>query len=330
MAAVGPGGTLPWVEKYRPAGLEDLVSQEAVVATLQGFLDKGQLPHLLLYGPPGTGKTSTILACARRMYGAAAPHMVLELNASDDRGIDVVRHQIKDFATSSMLFARPGDVRLVVLDEADAMTQDAQFALRRMIEAHAKRTRFCLICNNVNKVIPALHSRCTRFRFQLLRPELMRARVAAVAAAEGVRLTKSGLEALLRLAHGDMRRVLNVLQATALGYPKVNEAAVYACTGDPLPAHVQALTHALWHAPFLEAFALAKDMVHGRGYALCDLLTEVAAAARRTLASRPDAVAAALLTALGQLEARLAVSVLDDVQVGSLVGVFVLARAAVE
>jgi replication factor C subunit 3/5 len=130
------------------------------------LIEQNKLPHLLLYGPAGTGKTTTILAAARRMYGEQYKGMTLELNASDDRGIGVVRDQIKEFAGTKKLFAK--GTKLIILDEADNMTNDAQFALRRVIEKYASNARFCLICNYVSKIIPALQSRCTRFRFQPL------------------------------------------------------------------------------------------------------------------------------------------------------------------
>jgi replication factor C subunit 3/5 len=156
----------PWVEKYRPASLADVAAHRDIIDTIDRLTGENRLPHLLLYGPPGTGKTSTILAVARKLYGSYYQNMILELNASDDRGIDVVRQQVQDFAsTQSISFGPKVNVKLVILDEADAMTKEAQFSLRRIIEKYTKNTRFCLICNYVSKIIPALQSRCTRFRF---------------------------------------------------------------------------------------------------------------------------------------------------------------------
>ena len=129
-----------WVEKYRPTSIDDLASQEEVTKTLRGAIAQGQLPHLLMYGPPGTGKTSTILAAAKDMYGQGYKNMTLELNASDDRGIDVVRNEIKEFAGTRRLFS--SGIKLIVLDEADMMTNDAQFALRRIIEKYTANCRF--------------------------------------------------------------------------------------------------------------------------------------------------------------------------------------------
>ncbi|SCZ92002.1 BZ3500_MvSof-1268-A1-R1_Chr5-3g08275 [Microbotryum saponariae] len=163
---------MPWVEKYRPVTLDDVVAHKDIISTIDQFIAKSRVPHLLFYGPPGTGKTSTILAVARKIYDgneASMRNNCLELNASDDRGIDVVREQIKNFASTRMSNAGTRDsagFKLIILDEADQMTSAAQSALRRVIEQYTKNVRFCIICNYVNKIIPAVQSRCTRFRYQ--------------------------------------------------------------------------------------------------------------------------------------------------------------------
>jgi len=174
--------SLPWVEKYRPNSLDELIAHEEIIQILNKLIDSNKLPHLLFHGPPGTGKTSTIIACAKKMYGSNYASMALELNASDDRGIDVVRDQIKEFAGTKKLFS--SGVKLIILDEADAMTNEAQSALRRVIEKYTSNTRFCLICNYVNKIMPALQSRCTRFRFAPLRPEQITSRLQDICVAE--------------------------------------------------------------------------------------------------------------------------------------------------
>ena len=151
-----------WVEKYRPATLSELVSHASIISTIGQLVSARKLPHLLLYGPPGTGKTTTILAAARQLNGERWRSMTLELNASDDRGIGVVRDRIKVFASTKQMFA--AGFKLIILDEADAMTSSAQFSLRRVIEKYTKNTRFCLICNYVNKIIPALQVKFFTFR----------------------------------------------------------------------------------------------------------------------------------------------------------------------
>ena len=213
--------SLPWVEKYRPDTLEDVSGHQDILATINKFVDTNRLPHLLLYGPPGTGKTSTILALARRIYGAKnVRQMVLELNASDDRGIDVVREQIKTFASTKQIFnvaasssSSMASYKLIILDEADAMTSTAQMALRRIMEKYTANTRFCVIANYTHKLSPALLSRCTRFRFSPLKEKDIRVLVDKVIAEEKVNIDEAATDALVTLSKGDMRRALNVLQA---------------------------------------------------------------------------------------------------------------------
>ncbi|KAL8686570.1 MAG: hypothetical protein Q9218_007014 [Villophora microphyllina] len=214
--------SLPWVEKYRPDTLDDVSGHQDILATINKFVDSNRLPHLLLYGPPGTGKTSTILALARRIYGSKnMRQMVLELNASDDRGIDVVREQIKTFASTKQIFtAAPTtdstsitSFKLIILDEADAMTSTAQMALRRIMEKYTANTRFCIIANYTHKLSPALLSRCTRFRFSPLKEVDIRQLVDHVIENENIKIQEEATASLVRLSKGDMRRALNVLQA---------------------------------------------------------------------------------------------------------------------
>jgi replication factor C subunit 3/5 len=207
--------------------LADVSGHQDILATINKFVDSNRLPHLLLYGPPGTGKTSTILALARRIYGSEnVRQMVLELNASDDRGIDVVREQIKTFASTKQIFSLGANTvkagggsgsiaayKLIILDEADAMTNTAQMALRRIMEKYTANTRFCIIANYSHKLSPALLSRCTRFRFSPLKERDIRVLVDKVIEEENVKILPDATDALVRLSKGDMRRALNVLQA---------------------------------------------------------------------------------------------------------------------
>ncbi|KAJ1538553.1 hypothetical protein HK405_013723, partial [Cladochytrium tenue] len=265
--------TLPWVEKYRPSELDELISHKDIISTITRFIDENKLPHLLFYGPPGTGKTSTILACARRLYGPRFKSMILELNASDDRGIDVVREQIKNFASTKKIFS--SGFKLIILDEADAMTQVAQNALRRVVEKYTRNVRFCIICNYVSKIIPALQSRCTRFRFAPLQDDQVRARLDHVAASEGAALDEGGRRALLRVARGDMRRMLNVLQAVHAAYDLADENSVYACVGAPLPADVARVAEWLFNEDFEVAHSRIVALKKEKGLALSDLVTEL-------------------------------------------------------
>ncbi|KAJ1720995.1 Subunit of heteropentameric Replication factor C (RF-C) [Coemansia erecta] len=211
---------IPWVEKYRPKNINDVTAQEEVVQVLRKSLETKNLPHLLFYGPPGTGKTSTILALTRDMYGPeAVKTRVLELNASDERGIAVVREKVKTFARAVVSQSDPRypspPYKIVILDEADSMTTDAQAALRRIMEKYSRITRFCLVCNYVSRIIEPLASRCTKFRFKSLPREQAIGRVSEVASLEHVSCEEGAVEALVDCAEGDLRRAMMSLQSAS-------------------------------------------------------------------------------------------------------------------
>eukprot|EP00043_Microstomoeca_roanoka_P022148 m.256084 g.256084 ORF g.256084 m.256084 type:complete len:328 (-) comp20892_c0_seq1:95-1078(-) len=313
---------LPWVEKYRPDSLDDLVSHKEIIDTIRRFVDEKRLPHLLLYGPPGTGKTSTIKACAKQLYGKAYRSMVLELNASDDRGIGVVREQIKTFASTKTVFS--AGFKLIILDEADAMTNDAQAALRRVIEKYTKHTRFCLICNYVSKISPALQSRCTRFRFAPLAPEHMIQQVQRVIEAEKLETTPQGVEAVVRLAAGDMRKALNILQSTSMAFNKVEEEGVYLCTGTPLPADIESIVETMLNESFKMAFHMINELKTNQGLALQDILRDVHEFMHRL--DIPLKSRLLLLDRMAEIEERLAYGANEQAQLADLVGVFQIVR----
>ncbi|KAH7155098.1 hypothetical protein B0J13DRAFT_593446 [Dactylonectria estremocensis] len=294
--------SLPWIEKYRPNTLDDVSGHQDILATINKFVDSNRLPHLLLYGPPGTGKTSTILALARRIYGVAnVRQMVLELNASDDRGIDVVREQIKTFASTKQIFSMGGPAgksgtlagfKLIVLDEADAMTSTAQMALRRIMEKYTVNTRFCIIANYAHKLSPALLSRCTRFRFSPLKEADIRVLVDKVVEEEKVNIGSEAVDALVRLSKGDMRRALNVLQACHASStplrpkdaPKISESeiqrdtitteTIYTCIAAPPPDSIKEIVSTLLNtSDVTSCLNTINALKVSQGLALADIIT---------------------------------------------------------
>lgn len=319
--------SVPWVEKFRPQSLSDVAAHRDIVETIDRLASSNRLPHLLLYGPPGTGKTSTILALARKLYGSQMHNMVLELNASDDRGIDVVRQQIQDFAsTQSISFGAKSAVKLVLLDEADAMTKDAQFALRRVIEKYTRNTRFALICNNVNKVIPALQSRCTRFRFAPLDAVHVSERLKHVVEAEQLDVPEGGLKALVRLSNGDMRKALNILQSTHMASQQISEDAVYLCTGNPLPKDIEQISYWLLNEPFTISCKRISEIKTRKGLALVDIVREVTMFVFKI--KMPANVRVQLINEMADIEYRLTFGCNDKLQLGSLISAFTRARSA--
>uniref|UniRef100_A0A0A9YHA3 Putative replication factor C subunit 5 n=2 Tax=Lygus hesperus TaxID=30085 RepID=A0A0A9YHA3_LYGHE len=228
----------PWVEKYRPRTLDAVISHTNIIATLRSLLESNSLPHLLFYGPPGTGKTTSAMAIANQMYsGKLRRHMVLELNASNDRGIDVIRNQIKEFASSVQLVR--DRVKLIILDEADSMTRIAQFALRRIMEKFTRTTRFIIIANYINKIIPAIQSRCTTFRFSPLHGTEIVKYLQHIADSEHLPTESAALQATTQIASGDMRRCIHILQSCFAAYHSLTLKNVYLCTGVPSPEVIQ-------------------------------------------------------------------------------------------
>ncbi|KAF8861508.1 P-loop containing nucleoside triphosphate hydrolase protein [Acephala macrosclerotiorum] len=340
--------TLPWVEKYRPDTLEDVSGHQDILATINKFVDTNRLPHLLLYGPPGTGKTSTILALARRIYGAKnVRQMVLELNASDDRGIDVVREQIKTFASTKQIFtmnassnssASIAAYKLIILDEADAMTSTAQMALRRIMEKYTANTRFCIIANYTHKLSPALLSRCTRFRFSPLKEPDIRVLVDKVIEEENVQITADATNALVKLSKGDMRRALNVLQAchassTPLhlkGTPKIaekdikrdliTETTIYECIASPHPEDITKIKDTLLTtSDVTSCLQMINSLKATQGLALADIIT--ALSEELTKLDVPAPVMITWLDGLAEVEYRLSGGGGEVIQTGAVVGV---------
>lgn len=314
---------LPWVEKYRPQNLEELISHKEIINTIQRFIQEDRLPHLLFYGPPGTGKTSTILACARQLYSPREFNsMVLELNASDDRGIGIVRGPILSFASTRTIFS--SGFKLIILDEAEAMTTDAQNALRRVIEKFTENTRFCLICNYLSHIIPALQSRCTRFRFGPLTPEQMQSRIDYVIQQEGVKAVPDGIQSLISLSQGDMRRALNILQSTAMAYGTVDENSVYSCTGQPLPSDIASIVHWMLNDSFSTAYQNIMKLKTLKGLALQDILTQVHLYIQRV--DFPSNVRITLLEKMADIEYQLSTGSSEKIQLGALLGAFQVTR----
>lgn len=224
----------PWVEKYRPKNLDDVAAQDHAVKVLKKTLESANLPHMLFYGPPGTGKTSTILALTKELYGPSlAKSRVLELNASDERGISIVREKVKNFARLTVSKPSKEDLekypcppyKIIILDEADSMTSDAQSALRRTMETYSGVTRFCLICNYITRIIDPLASRCSKFRFKSLDVTNAFERLKYIAKQENVEYQDGTIEKILNISSGDLRRAITLLQSASkrITYANIDE-----------------------------------------------------------------------------------------------------------
>jgi replication factor C subunit 2/4 len=203
-----------WVEKYRPSKLEEISSQKIIIDALQNVLITKKIPHLLFYGPSGSGKTSTILALAKELFKTdLSMNRVIELNASDERGINIIRDKIKKY--SKQLMNTNNNLppwKFIILDEADTMTTDSQFALRRIMEQYSKITRFCIICNYHTKIIDPIISRCAIFHFKPISPDSILEKLQFICTNENINYNDTLLKKIIQLSRGDLRKAINLLQ----------------------------------------------------------------------------------------------------------------------
>lgn len=228
---------VPWVEKYRPKKVDEVSHQEEVVQVLKTTIEKNSsdLPNLLFYGPPGTGKTTTILAAARDLFGDIWRSRILELNASDERGIAVVREKIKTFSQQTVSNSASNKIppfKIVILDEADSMTRDAQSALRRTMEKEGRSTRFCLICNYISRIIEPITSRCAKFRFKPLSDSAIRGRIQMICESEKLTLDDDdAFNLLIDSSEGDMRKAITTLQSCSRLNTNVTKRDIFEVSG---------------------------------------------------------------------------------------------------
>lgn len=267
---------LPWIEKYRPSTFEQIISQKKIVNTLQNFIRNKNIPHLLLFGPPGTGKTSIITVCAKELYKDDYNTMVLEINASEERGIEIVRTRITQFVTSKNIFSsNPNMFKLVILDEADAMTPDAQAMLRRVIEKYTGNIRFCLICNYIKKINIALQSRCTKFRFPPLSEKNIRTKIKEIIKSEAIRISSESITTIIQRGNGDMRKVLNILQSINMAYRNtlITTKIISTFLGYPDHDKIHKLFDSLKTQTLLQSYELLCE--YKKYYSVSDIIAEL-------------------------------------------------------
>lgn len=309
-----------WIEKYRPQRLSDIVGQDEIVERLSSYVRSGNLPHLLFTGSAGIGKTTAAVTLAREFFKDNWQRNFREMNASDERGIDVVRNQIKEFARTG----REGDVpfKILFLDEADALTTDAQSALRRTMETYAQTCRFILSCNYSSKIIDPIQSRCAIYRFKPLNPDAIREEIHRIAIREGLTISSEAMEAFIYIAQGDMRKAINAVQGAAIISPTIDEKRVYSITSTARPDEIEDLLALSLKGDFDGAETLLAQLLHERGIAPNELINQC----YRALVKRDmdRGLKVHLIDHLGEADFRLSEGANSDIQMEALIARFVL------
>src|SRR5438128_7567695 len=303
-----------WTEKYRPRTLAEIRDQEEIVSRLKEFVKNRTMPHSLFAGPPGTGKTTAALCLVRDLFGSIHGDVVMELNASDERGIDVVRTTVKQFAEYSTVSSAP--FKILVLDEADNMTGDAQHALRRTMEKYTDTCRFVLCCNYSGRIIEPIQSRCALFRFTPLPESKIVEHLHHIAKQESLRVTESGLKSVVEVAEGDLRKGINTLQAAASMSKGITEEAVYQVVGRAKHTDVhEMLTHAL-KGDFIKAREELRQLLVKYGLSGSEIVRQIHSEIFRLPV--PEKKRISLIEAVGEIDFRLVQGGDEEIQLSAL------------
>jgi len=303
-----------WTEKYRPKTLGEIIDQEEIVSRLQEFVKRAAMPHCLFAGPPGTGKTTAALCLAHDLFGVRFQDVFMELNASDERGIDVVRTTVKEFARMASLSSVP--FKILVLDEADNMTSDAQSALRRTMEKYTDTCRFVLCCNYSGRIIEPIQSRCALFRFTPLPDEKIVENLHRIAKNEGLKFTETGLKSIVEVGEGDLRKSINTLQAASSMSKGITEESVYQVVGRAKPTDVhEMLNHAL-KGDFIKAREELRHLLVRYGLSGSEIVRQIHSEIFRL--AIPEKKRIDLVEAVGEIDFRLVQGGDEEVQLSAL------------
>jgi len=316
-----------WAEKYRPKTLDEMVDREEIVSRFKSFVKDKNLPHLLLVGPAGVGKTTSILCLSRDLYGPGVQNYILELNASDERGIDVIREKVKNFARTAAI-ASDVSFKILVLDEADSLTTAAQHALRRTMEIYTRTCRFCLIGNYSENIIDPIQSRCSVFRFGPLAEQDVKSYITTIAKKEGVKLIPEGLDAVFEASGGDMRKATNLLQAAAATQGEVDDIAIYSVLGKVSPQRVRDMINLGMKGEFLEAREILRSLLIDEGLGAEDVLRMIYSELMRM--QMPEKWKVRISDTVGEVDFRLTQGARPEIQLSTLIAKLALASEEIE
>jgi replication factor C small subunit len=303
-----------WAEKYRPKSLDDVINQKEIVERLTSFVKAKNVPHCIFAGPPGTGKTTAALCLAHDLYGTGYREHLMELNASDERGIKIVRETVKTFARIKSIGEIP--FKILILDEADNMTSDAQQALRRTMERFTETCRFIMIANYSGKIIEPLQSRCAPFRFSYMSQEEQDSYLQRIIKEEKVKITDEGLDAIFEVSGGDLRRATNTIQAAASMGKKIDAETVYSVIGRANPEDIDEMIKTAMKGDFLGARKKLREMILKYGIAGSDIIRQIHTAIFRSML--PDSWKVTLSEAIGEIDYRLVQGADEEVQLSAL------------
>jgi len=312
-----------WTEKYRPKTLSEIINQKHVVERLKAFVKEKNIPHMLFAGPAGCGKTVSAFAIAHELYGEDWKQNLLNLNASDERGIDVIRGKVKDFARTRSMGNFP--FRLIFLDESDALTPEAQQALRRTMEAFSNISRFILAANYSSRIIEPIQSRCAVFRFSSLKDSDVKEYVERIVKGEKLRIDESAIDAIIKLSEGDLRRVGNILQASAVLNKKIDEDTIYEVSAQAEPKEVRKMVEHALNGKFLDARESLKELLLKKGVSGEDIVRQISSLIYDLNVS--EKAKAELMEKVGEFEYRLQTGN-DQIQLESLLAQFALFKKA--